>query len=642
MNIRVMAGFFTEIPYSELGWYLRQCRDDCAKIGAVRQASLASHSHLNFPAIVGTTVTHMRALLCLGIVISTMAIGLRSLDAQEPLYKQIDALVVSHPGFRDPPAPSSDDASFLRRIHLDLTGSIPTADQTRDFLADSAADKRARLIDKLLDSPQYARRMQVVFDVMLMERRASKHIKAEQWEDYLWDSFRQNKSWLQLSTEILTADGTEEQTRPAARFMLDRELNVDEVTRDLGRMFLGRDLQCAQCHDHPAIDDYLQRHYYGLAAFIKRSFVFKDPKTKESSIGEKADGEIEFTSVFTSEKDKTAPRVLDADPIADPPGGDELYKVKPAKDVRSVPLYSRRLQLAQSLTDPANVAFRFNIANRVWALMMGRGLVEPVDMWHADNLPTHPELLNLLAEAFLEHEYDLKYLVRQLALTDAYQRSSQYAPQSAGQDSEDTTAKTADYAVAILKPLSPEQLAWSMMKASGLAEQQLASLIAKQKKAEEKAEHEAEEKPEEKAGKEADEKTTEVTVEQQSASDPVWQEKSLNKALRAHVSTFAGVFGNKGVQQSRFDASADQALFLRNGDLIQRWVALKNGLSDRLAAMKDAAVAEEFYLAVFSRMPTAEESKLIEEMLELSDDRKAKIRQLVWAGLASAEFRFNH
>ena len=625
---------------------MRQCVSDCVKILAVRTALLASHSHRFCPADIGTSVTHLKVLMCFAIVIVSMTIRSRTLDATEPLHKRIDSLVVAHQGFRSAAAPATDDASFLRRIHLDLTGSIPTAQQARDFLADSAADKRTQLIDKLLDSPQYARRMQVVFDVMLMERRASKHIKAEQWEEYLWDSFRENKSWMQLSTEMLTADGTDEKTRPAARFMLDRELNVDEVTRDVGRMFLGRDLQCAQCHDHPAIDDYLQRHYYGLAAFIKRSFVFKDPKTKESSIGEKADGEIEFTSVFTSEKDKTAPRVLDAEPIADPPGGDELYKVKPAKDVRSVPLYSRRLQLAQSLTDPANVAFRFNIANRVWALMMGRGLVEPVDMWHADNLPTHPELLSLLAESFLEHEYDLKYLVRQLALTDAYQRSSQYTPQAAGHDSDDATAETADYAVAILKPLSPEQLAWSMMKASGLAEQQLASLISKQEKAEEKAEQETEKKAGEKSEKESEEKaekqTTEATVKQGSASDPVWQEKSLNKALCAHVATFAGVFGSKGVQQSRFDASADQALFLRNGDLIQRWVALKNGLSDRLAAMKDTEVAEEFYLSVFSRMPSSEESKLIEEMLEPSDDRKADIRQLVWAGLASAEFRFNH
>ncbi len=568
------------------------------------------------------------------IVISIVATCPSVLDAVEPLHKRIDALVVSHQGFRNSAVGITDDSSFLRRIHLDLAGSIPTAKQARDFLSDSSPDKRTNLIDKLLDSPQYARRMQIVFDVMLMERRPSRHIKREQWEEYLWDSFWQNKSWLQLSTEMLTEDGTDEHTRPAARFMLDRELNVDEVTRDLGRMFLGRDLQCAQCHDHPAIDDYLQRHYYGLAAFIKRSFVYKDPQTKESSIGEKADGEIEYTSVFTSEKGMTGPRVLDAEPIPDPPSGDELYKVKPAKDVRSVPVYSRRLQLAKSLTDPANAAFRLSIVNRVWAMMMGRGLVEPVDMWHAENPPTHPELLSMLAEAFLESQYDLKYMVRQLALTDAYQRSSECEP---GGDAEES-AERVDYGVAILKPLSPEQLAWSMMQATGVAEQQLTLLVAKQKKAEENVDAKAGETD----GANKLQGTNDTTIQQDLANDPVWREKSLNKALRAHVATFAGVFGSVGVQHARFDASADQALFVRNGDLIQRWLALKNGLSDRLAAMGDGDVADEFYLSVFSRLPSAAEAKSIEEMLETSDNRKAGIRQLVWAGLASAEFRFNH
>ncbi len=575
-----------------------------------RSAQLASQSHLSLPAAFGTSVPHLRALLFLGIVISSMAIHPRSLCGREPLHKQIDALVLAHPEFGAPAAKTSSDASFLRRIHLDLVGSIPSTAQTREFLADPSPDKRVQLVDKLLGSPQYARRMQVVFDVMLMERRASKHVTTEQWEEYLWESFRHNKSWLQLSKEILTADGTDEITRPAARFFLDRELNVDDVTRDLGRIFLGRDLQCAQCHDHPAIDDYLQRHYYGLAAFIKRSYLFKDPKTKKSSIGEKAEGEIEFTSVFTSEKEKTEPRMLDASPISDPPHGDELYKVEPAKDVRSVPVYSRRLQLAESLTDPANEAFRLSIANRLWALMMGRGLVEPVDMWHAANPPSHPELLTLLADSLLRHEYDIQHLLRELALTDAYQRSSQHERRAGDRNPGDVT----DFSVALLKPLSPEQLAWSMMQATGVADQQLASLIAKQEKTEEK----------------------------QIASDPVWQEKNLNKALRGNVVIFAGVFGSEGVQQARFDASADQALFLRNGDLVQRWVVLKNGLSDRLVAMDDSEVADEYYLSVFSRMPTTEETQLIEALLEQSKDRKVQIRQLVWAGLASDEFRFNH
>ena len=563
-----------------------------------------------------------RVLLLLGFVIACMTTLPCLLRAAEPLHEQIDRLVLAHPGFTEPAAEITDDASFLRRIHLDLAGSIPSATQVREFLADSSPEKRVRLIDKLLASPQYARRMQYVVDVMLMERRASKHIKALQWEEYLRESFLQNKSWVQLSREILTADGTDAQTRGAARFLLDRELNVDDVTRDIGRIFLGRDLQCAQCHDHPAIDDYLQRHYYGLAAFIKRSYVFKDPKTKETSIGEKADGEIEFTSVFTSETEKTSPRMLDASPISDPPAEDELYKIKPAKNVRSVPIYSRRLQLAKSLTDPSNPAFRLNIANRMWAMMMGRGFVEPVDMWHAQNPPSHPELLDLLAESLLKHDYDFQYLLRELALSETYQRSSRrVAPdcrvaqgRREVEPADPTSIDRSYYSVALLKPLSPEQLAWSMMQATGVADQQLESLISKQEKSKEKP----------------------------LASDPIWQEDALNKALRSNIDIFSKVFGIEGVQQADFDASADQALFLRNGDLIQRWVSLKNGLSDHLAKLENGKVAEEYYLSIFSRMPDKEEAKLIRDLLDRSKNHKAEIQQLIWAGLASTEFRFNH
>jgi hypothetical protein len=556
-------------------------------------------------------MTRSRVFLFFGIVIGSVTTHAHSLRASEPLHKQIDALVSAHPDFKEPAAAITGDASFLRRVHLDLAGSIPSATEVREFLADSSPDKRVKLVDRLLGSPQYARRMQYVFDEMLMERRASKHIATEQWQEYLRESFLHNKSWVQLSQEILTADGTDEQTRPAARFLLDRELKVDSVTRDIGRIFLGRDLQCAQCHDHPAIDDYLQRHYYGLAAFLKRSYLFKDPKTKESSIGEKAEGEVEFTSVFTSEKGQTAPRMLDASPITDPPSGDQLYKVKPEKNVRSVPIYSRRLQLAKSLTDQSCAAFRFNIANRLWAMMVGRGLVEPVDMWHAENPPSHPLLLDLLADSLLEHDYDLRYLLRELALSETYQRSSRHDSQTADRAS---SSAVDFFSVALLKPLSPEQLAWSMMQATGVADQQLEALIAKQEKTEDK----------------------------QIASDPVWQEKALNKVLRSNTDAFVRVFGFEGAQNARFDASADQALFLRNGELLQRWVELKNGLSDRLMVLDNGEVAEEFYLSVFSRNPSAEEAKLIEDLLDHSKSRKADIQQLVWAGLVSTEFRFNH
>ncbi|QDV41579.1 hypothetical protein Enr13x_14220 [Stieleria neptunia] len=554
-------------------------------------------------------MTRSRVIVIIGIVIGSMANHSHTLRASDPLHVQIDALVSTHSEFKAPAA-ITDDASFLRRVTLDLAGTIPTANDVREFLADSAPDKRIKLVDHLLGSPQYARRMQYVFDTLLMERRPNKHVTAEQWQAYLRESFLQNKSWRQLSQELLSADGTDEQTRAAARFLLDRELNVDQVTRDIGRIFLGRDLECAQCHDHPAIDDYLQRHYYGLAAFIKRSYLVQDPKTKKTSIGEKAEGDVQFTSVFTSETDQTAPRMLDAPPIVDPPPGEPLYKVKPAKNVRSVPVYSRRLQLAKSLTDDANQAFRENIANRMWALMMGRGLVDPVDMWHAQNPPSHPKLLNLLADSLLEHDYDLRYLLRELALTDTYQRSSR-------QDTPDhapSSSRPTDFSVALLKPLSPEQLALSMMRATGVAEQQLAVAISKQEK----------------------------TDDPQLAVDPIWQEEALNKALASDTKAFVKIFGVEGVQNAAFDASADQALFLRNGALVQRWVTQKNGLSDRLNALDHHAVAEELYVSVFSRLPDADETSFVNEVLDATTDRKADLQQLVWAALVSTEFRFNH
>ncbi|MEO2019419.1 MAG: DUF1549 domain-containing protein, partial [Fuerstiella sp.] len=144
--------------------------------------------------------------LTFAVVILVSAAG--SSDAAIPLHEWIDMAVgVGSVGFDNIAADDAGDAAFARRIYLDLAGTIPSADQTRRFLADRSSDKRARLIDRLLSSPQYARRMQYAFDTMLMERRPAKHIKTDEWRDYLRQSFAQNKPWDQLVTEMLTADG---------------------------------------------------------------------------------------------------------------------------------------------------------------------------------------------------------------------------------------------------------------------------------------------------------------------------------------------------------------------------------------------------------------------------------------------------
>lgn len=320
-------------------------------------------------------------------------------------------------------APIASDGEFLRRICLDLTGSIPSHDVARAFLEDTSEGKRERVVDRLLDSPQFSRHMANVVDVMLMERRAEKHVKNVDWQKYLYDSIAANKPWDQLSREILAADGTDEKHRSAAAFYLARDGEANGITRDIGRIFFGMDLQCAQCHDHPLISSYYQSDYYGIYAFLNRGVLFTD-KDKKVFYAEKAEGDVTFTSVFTSETDKTFPRLPTSFEIDEPffPKGEE-YDVAPADKVRPVPKFSRREKLAELATSGSNRQFNKNIANRLWAHMMGRGLVEPVDLHHADNPPSHPELLELLGDQFVAMKYDMKAFLRELALTAAYQRS---------------------------------------------------------------------------------------------------------------------------------------------------------------------------------------------------------------------------
>ncbi|MDX1944530.1 MAG: DUF1549 domain-containing protein [Pirellulaceae bacterium] len=341
---------------------------------------------------------------------------------EPPLHERIDALIDA--AAVGPIAPSCSDADFIRRVYLDLAGCIPTIAETRAFLADPATDKRAKLIDRLLASPQYARHLSITWDVMLIERRTDKNSNARDWEQYLRQSFAANKPLDQLCRELLTADGSDEALRPAARFFLNRECEPNLVTRDVGRMMFGMDFQCAQCHDHPIVDDYFQADYYGLFAFVMRSSVFADAAKKVTLVAEKADGEASFKSVFTGNAaDKVVPKLPKGATLVGEPtfAKGKEYEVAPAKGVRGIPKFSRRSQLGGMLAESRE--FRRNMANRLWAQMFGRGLVHPVDFHYLANPPSHPELLTLLADELATSKFDARAMLRELALTRAYQRT---------------------------------------------------------------------------------------------------------------------------------------------------------------------------------------------------------------------------
>ena len=341
-------------------------------------------------------------------------------DATATLHHRIDEVIE-----RANPIVSelTIDGEFVRRLYLDLTGRIPSREEYARFVADASPQKREQLIDSLLASPEHARQMARWFDISTMERRSDKYVPAAEWQAYLFESFLANKPYNVLVREILTADGVDPAVRGRAKFLLDREAEPSLLTRDVGRMFFGRDLQCAQCHDHPLVDDYYQGDYYGLMAYFNRLSIFTLPD-KRVVLAEKAEGEVTYQSVFDrTAKGVTRPRAPGGTQLVEPEfNGADAYEVAPAKDVRHVPKHSRVKKLAEEATSGANAAFNRNIANRLWAHMFGRGIVDPVDWEHSGNPPSNGELLDVLATDLVAHGFDIRYLIREIALTSAYQR----------------------------------------------------------------------------------------------------------------------------------------------------------------------------------------------------------------------------
>lgn len=522
-----------------------------------------------------------------------------ALVAAPPLHERIDQSIASRlPHSERQASGAASDAEFLRRIWLDLTGTIPTAAEAKAFLDDTSPGKRVALIDRLLASPAHARHLADVLDVWLLERRADNGVSHAQWWEYLRGAAAANRPWDELAREVLGSDGADPRTRPAAAFFLDRAAEPHLLTRDIGRLFLGMNLQCCQCHDHPRIEEYRQEHYYGLYAFVSRTSLVEDVKLKVPVLAEKADGEVTFQSVFDKAKvtKTTGPRMPNGAPVKEPSitKGTE-YLVAPAAGVRSVPRYSRRSQLGPQLARADHEPFCRNAANRFWAMMIGRGLVHPLDMDHPGNPPSHPGLVALLASDLAGRKFDVRGFVREIAMSRTYQRSSELPP---GAKEADPTGLTH----AILKPLTPEQLAWALMQATGLAD--------------------------------AERKALGKTV----------TDDALATRLAPNVAPFVRAFGNPAGTAASFDATLDQALFLANDPTVRAWLAPRPGnLIDRLTALASAdAVADELYLSVLTRRPDADERRETADFLAHRKDRIAALQDLAWALLASAEFRFNH
>ena len=396
--------------------------------------------------------------------------------------------------------------------------------------------------------------------------------------EYLRGAVARHRPWDQIFRDIMLGPWDAKEVKGAQQFLLRRLRNLDDLTTDTSRVFFGVNVSCARCHDHPLVADWKQDHYYGMASFFNRTA--GKGKRGKGTISEATTGEVKF--VTTKGERRTARMMFLSSKVIDESQAKKATKGK----------FSRREQLVRVALEEKTF-FRRAIVNQLWAFFIGRGLVHPVDQMHSANLPGIPGLLEWLGDDLAAHGYDLDRLVAGIVSSRVYQLSSK-RPQAGG-----VAPRPRDFSQAPLRPLTPQQFAVSLMLAAG--DQSLDTA--------------------------RDTKTRETRVRA--------LEREAARLLQAKV---------LDPRTDRFQSSTGEALFMSNHPDVQRLLEpTKTNLTGRLAALKDAKeIVETAVWTLLSRPPEAEERAFLVGWVEGKSDRAKACRQLVWALLTSAEFRFNH
>lgn len=486
------------------------------------------------------------------------------------------------------PPKRASDTVFLRRIYLDLVGMIPTYEETTAFLADADPNKRQNLIDKLLADPRYARNQAQVWDVGLLGRspQGIRSTNRDAFRNWLATQFEQNVPYDRIVHKLLKAD------EDNSKLLYVAYRNSDDLTTKTIRFFLGTQLQCAKCHDHP-YESWTQQDYYGMAAFFVRTYVVEtdgaDEHIKQFYIGEKSTGEVSFKvapkdAQPAGKEEPVRPRFLGADELQEPelPKDFKEPNVEPKK-APPEPLFSRRERVVEWITARDNPYLARAAVNRIWAQFMGRGIVHPVDDFNQLNYPSLPELLESLESEFVAQNFDLKWLIREIVNSDAYQ-ATDVGPVK------DALPKY--YERARIRPLSVEELTASLHIATGLG---------------------------------------------------------IESALKSKPSEdMVKYLGDPNDGQGRFQGSLTEHLFIHNGDTFRGMCHPRNGnLAETLLKSEEDgnAKVERMFLSVLSRPPTSEEQERFVNYLTVDpkDTKLAsqRIEEALWVLAATSEFRFN-
>lgn len=489
--------------------------------------------------------------------------------------------------FQIVPSALSSDSEFLRRVCLDLAGALPPPERARQFLASRDPNKREKVVDALIASPEFTDywtfRFADIFRVSIFSNGLSSKFSEAYWE-WIRNNIEINRPYDEVARERISAQGYS----PASRHFLPYNQigPPGEVMAEEVRVFFGRRLDCAQCHNHP-YENWSQDQFWGMAAFFSRLFkmgpvVFDHPTNMDLS-SKDVDGKIELLHPRT--KAVVKPALLDHSPFELAPDGNP------------------RKALAAWMT--AQPYFAEAAVNRIWGLFFARGIVEPVDDFRSTNPPTHPELLAALAKDFRGHHYDLRHLMKTIVMSRTYQLS--YVPN--GSNREDVV----NYSRSLPRALDAEVLLDAVADVTGVPETF----------------------------------PTAVTEGSSVGQAPVGTRAIQLRDPDTFFSRFLEIYGrsNRGAVPERGGKpNLSQALHMLAGDTYAGRLEAKSGRLARMlaAGASDTEIIDEFYLAALSRLPAPGERDEILNILSRRGGREAALREFVWALLSSREFAENH
>lgn len=488
------------------------------------------------------------------------------------------------------PSPLASDTTFLRRAYLDLIGVVPSAKEARAFMADSHADKRARLVDELLERPEFAEFWALKWgDLFRNEEKTIDRKGVQGFHAWIARSLRENKPLDQFVREIIAARGSTYQNPPANYYRALR----DPVTRAeaTAQVFLGVRLQCAQCHNHP-YDRWSQDDYYDWAALFARVNYKvlenrrRDNLDKHEFVGEQVVYVAREGQVTNARNGKPArPRYLGADkPLA--PEADALREL--AGRVTSDPLFAK------------------SQVNRTWYHLMGRGLVDPIDDFRPTNPASHPELLEQLARDFAGRKFDLRWLIRTIMRSQTYQLSAEPNDTNAGDE--------INYSHVLPRRLLAEQLLDSQHAALAVPA-----------------------------------KFTGYPLGMRAGQLPGVEAVRLRERKRTSSDTFLTLFGKPMRLLScecerSSETTMSQAFNLVSGPEITSLLSAPDNRIERLMAANrsNLDILTELYWATLSRAPSQAEAIQLSARLAKAEDRRAAFEDIAWALLNAKEFVFRH